>query len=333
MNRDELTELARSAPHERYFAEFAKNEKTVGGPDPQIALVGQMAEECEWADRAWMVACYAAVYNVPGGYVLWKNWPWQRILAEPEALPVWIKDNWEGIPFRRERRAVRSVDKLSRCLLSAATWLTRAPHEDWWAEPDYDAAWRAADQVYGFGRYVNLKFLEALRRYCGMGAELKDLRAAGGWSPRASLVLLYPRHAGALLGGDTAQNCAIADMCAGWARETLAERYGVLVTPFETQVLLCEYRESYISRRQFPGRSHDSELKHAQKAAAYWGEDDAMYQARAAIFPHKSLGEIQGWDRVREELGAVLRDAGYVWSDLRFDYLRSRDDLAHPVEW
>jgi hypothetical protein len=318
---------------ERFSADFARNEKAVGGPDPQIALIGEMSKDEPLQERIWRFCLYTVFYNVPATAKAWEHWPYARIVAEPDGLAPWLAEHIKQLPFRKERRAVRDRRRCERSIMSGLVLASRVLEADWWGAGQYELAYKdVLSSFYGVGRYTAIKLLEGWHRFCGSRTELHDLRPNGGWSPRMTLARLYPGHSEALLGSDTRENCEIANMCAGWLRETWAERYGVEVSWFDLQVLCCEFRESIESQRQFPGRSHDSELSYQRKIDDDWGPSGAaMYAARAALFPHESLGELRGWDSVREELGPVNALHGYVWSDLEYDYWLSRDDLAHPV--
>jgi len=96
----------------------------------------------------------------------------------------------------------------------------------------------------------------------------------------------------------------------------LAELRGLPLTMFETQVFLCDYKQAW-KGRQYPGRSQDSELEYASAIAPHWGEDDTMPLLRDRLFPRQVLGEWNGWSHVRKELGRVLPQAGFTWSDFR----------------
>jgi hypothetical protein len=319
-----------TADHRRYFAEFVRWEKACGGPDPHLAYMGPLLWRCEVRERAWRLGCYLACYNVPTGIALWNAWPWADMPGEgqEEALQMWIEQNWAGLSWRRERRAVRSVPKLTRHLISLADWVGALPHQQW---ATYDAAWRAADQIWGTGRYMKHKLLEGLYRYCGIGVQLSDIRAKGGWSPRIALALLYPQYAEELTSKGAA-NDAVAEKCARWAREELAERHGLEVSFFDLQVMLCEYRESAISRRQYPGRSHDSELGHMLRIEHHWGTAvrEPFDRTRALCVPEQNRGELHGWAGAREDCGHTLADHGYTWNDMEYDYMAT-EDFAAPV--
>lgn len=319
--------------HMAALSEFVRLETEIGGPDPHLATLGEMMREVtDFKERVWRVGCYASGYNVPTAEAIWKAWPFERVLEDVDELPAWIATHWEGLGFRRERRAVRTRAKFARCLTSIAEWTAKADTYDWWQEDDYESAWKSSSEIYGLGRYVQLKFLEGLLRYCGGKFEPKDIRPVGGRTPRGTLALLYPQHGAALRGNDSRENIEIANMCAAWAREEIAEKYGAPhLDYFRLQVCLCEGGKTFVGR-QYVGSTTDSELKYHLKARAYWGDDTDLLRARATLFDDRVLGEKNGWWDKRQELGTTWPRWGYYWTDLRHSYFQTRD-LARPVLW
>lgn len=302
-----------------------------------MTATGWLVRDEPRAERLWAAGCYIAAYNVPAAEILLRYWPAESVRLYPDQLPEWLRQNWPGIPFRRERRAVRTPNKLATFLVSYERWLRGWENREWLSggllspEEAYETGWKDVQRVYGLGRYVALKILEFMRRYCEAPIELPDLRARGGWSPRAGLALLFPNEAATLQGNDSAANVARANALAERGRDVLRSSYNVALDRYEMQVLLCDYKQSAIGRRQYPGRSQDSEMEHAAKAAVHWGDQNHLWAARQACFPEWALGEFNGWEGVREELGHVLADFGYTWSDALYDWKESRDDLAAPV--
>lgn len=324
--------------HWQFFAEFCREELATGGPDPHMRLVGHIAKTTgqDFYTTAWSGLCYCAVYNVPTAVVLWKYWPHPRVLQAGEReLAKWLSDHREGIAFRRERKAVRSADKakLAKCLFSAAQWLEEKRLSGGINWPDFEHAFEDTCRIYGFGRYIGQKYVEYCRRYLGTTAQVQDIRAHDGWSPRAALSLLFPEHATVLNGGNSKEEIQLSESCAREAKERLSGDFGIQVDYYLLQVLLCDYKQSVIGRRQFPGKSQDSELEYDAKLTPYWGKCTEMYSARAEIIHPKALGELNGWTGVRKELGYVLSEHGYTWSDRVYNYHLSRNNLSHPVRW
>lgn len=331
MNKTELRALADDPRHWQFFREFAAAEKALGGPDPQLPTVAKMSEGVKPTDLVWRAGCYIGFYNVPAAEVVWQNWTAQNVRDNPFGFRDWLTEHWTGLPLRRERKAVRSPDKMMRHLVSYAEWSKDIFHRPWMGPGGrYEEAWLDATQnIYGVGRYIALKLLEFYTRYLDAPIVLPDLRPRGGWSPKEALVLFHPDHIDRLLGSENRENLETANMLADFTRRRLTAD-GVAVSRFDVQVLLCEYKQSYVTRRQYPGRSLDSENAHTNKVEAHFGQTSGIWAARAALFPHVALGEIQGWSGVRKELGTVLRDYGYTWDDSKMDYLAT-EDLRSPV--
>lgn len=317
------------AEHWRHFADFAKWEKASGGPDPQLAMVGAMSHRVGGPELWWRAGCYIAVYNVPFAEVIWRDWPWARMRQESGEVRGWLDSNWSRITTRVERRCVRRPDWMESFLIGYAAFAAEREYilrecERLDPADAYDFAWDRALQVPRLGRYVALKLLEFLRRYGGLCAEPPDIRPAGGWSPRATLAMLWERPEAAAR-DDRPETLALVDALARDTCTRLAGEFEIEVDLFQLQVLLCEYRESWEGRRQYPGRSLDSELKYARAAEEKWGIRSTIWKARERTFPMEHLGEMNGWDGPREGPANCLADWGYTWTDMRYVYADTQD--------
>jgi hypothetical protein len=187
-------------------------------------------------------------------------------------------------------------------------------------------------EIKRYARYVALKLLESYRLYCGFELEAPDIRPKDGWSPMKTVSWLFPEKKDLLLSGDNSRldevNRIVKDL-----QNKLSDEYNVNIDLFHLQVALCEYRESYEGRRQYPGRSLDSELGYYYKAHDKWDSYQSVFPlARLRKFPRKHLGEWGGWEGARNELGTVISDFDYTWSDLLYDYKETLS-LANPKEW
>jgi hypothetical protein len=135
---------------------------------------------------------------------------------------------------------------------------------------------------------------------------------------------MYPEHHDVLMGGNSVQEIEKTNEIVNDLLVRLEKNYNVKSDYYTVQSLLCEYKQSVLAKKQFPGKSIDSELSYMNKVALYWGEDfkkqSIMWDIRKKIFPIWSLGELNGWENLREELGSVLVDYGYTWSDQIYDY-------------
>lgn len=309
--------------HLQQFMEFVEFERAAGGPDPHMALAVEHVKDRPVAERWWMGGCYVGVYNFPTAARIHAEVPWETALEwDSSEWLAFLTEHWPGIATRRERRAVRSPEKLARYFAEYVEFAEA--HLSWgdalWGasrDQNYEQLWAEANRVYALGRYAAIKLLEFLRRSVDAPLEQPDFRLDDGWSPVEGLKLLYDGH--------------VVHQHRGWsptiewaeekAREVrqLAALRGFELSMFETQVFLCDYKQAW-NGRQYPGRSQDSELEYADAIAPHWGLDDTMEDLRERLFPSQVLGEANGWRHVRKELGKVLPEAGFTWTDFRFDY-------------
>lgn len=297
--------------HLRWFGEFTAYDRALGGPDYHLANIVRQGMYLPTREQLWLAGAYGAWYNVPAAEYWFTNWPQHIFRNTPDDEIVhWLRA--EHLPYRRERRAIRTPEKTLRYL---RTWdALRLP-----AGPDYEVWWNRLDDVYGLGRYAKMKVLEALHRF-GFVKGQPDMRAVGGTSPAEGLALMYP-----VLAPDLVPLNATGVRDLEFTGALLAEIHGM--TFFQTQVYLCEYKQAWAGR-QYPGRSLDSEMEYVAKTPLF---PTQMWDVRTLLHPSVALGEKRGWDGVRE-LGQTLPVYGYVWTDLRYDYMNTAD-LAFPVPW
>lgn len=324
-----------AAWHVEKFVEFAERKADLGEPSPHMTLVGWLSRDVGLGERLWRAGCYLNPYSVLSAEAIWREFSFERIRKEPEKFGPWLRANWDGIHTRQERRCVRTPAKFITAMLGYAEWLADAAPglaKARIADPieRYDVWWKSATSVPYFGRYITIRLLEFFNRYGHMGTELYDIRSIDGWSPIRALMLLRPDATDELLTGkagpvDRVAREVVRDLRAG----------GLMIGFYGFAALLCEYRVAIEKSHQYPGWTIDQELEFDHgKHAEYWrsrGQESGLMQARRALFPKEVLGELHGWTGRRYDLAACLRDRGYVWSDMVYDYAASKDHLDSPV--
>jgi len=328
--------------HKEYFIGFCKLVTMINATTPHLTMVAESAKNCSPAEQLWRGCCYSATYNYPAAEILWQHFPCAEGLLGMHKigqLESWITEHWVGIPLRRERKAVNAPKRLTENLVSLATWAEKyfTGWHDWVNEPfgspsRYESAWEDFGQVKYAGRYIQIRFLEYLRRVLDTGTVMPDIRPIGGEYPRQTLSLMYPNDAEALLGNDSKENIYITNSIAKNCMEMLSKN-SLQISYYAMQSLLCEYKQAILGKKQFPGHSLDSELGYLEKTKKHWGEyKTQMFDVRLALFPRPCLGEICGWNGKRLELAATLADHGYLWCDMIYDY-KATTDLVNPVMW
>lgn len=305
------------------FADFSRLDKLSGGPDSHMTTMVALSQGYSPEERAWRMLVYVAVYNVPMALVILNRFP----TPQQEGRREWIAEHWDKIILRRERRRpVGSPTKLADCLDSCAQWIGLKR-----LDSSYETLWADVDRIRYFGRYAKIKSLEAIRRVDVVKHTIPDLRAHGADSPREGLALLWPEHEELLnRGGNRDYVIAKTETIATTTQQRLSSYFGVELSTYELQTLICDFKQVVVTQRQYPGRSVDSEMTYAGLVKSFDVDLSPMFAARKQLFPLWALAEVEGWPGVREELGEVYAKHGYMWSDFLYDY-RKTTDLAHPV--
>lgn len=289
--------------HWPLFVEFCKAELATGGPDPQLPTIAWLCNTEPLVERVWLAGCYGAHHCVPSAYRVWEAFRPEEVQEDPGLLENWLQANWDCLPVRPEMRSHRMLDKRVRCLADFAEFALQqqwARHE--WT---YEGMWAHTQyNIKYFGRYMGIKFMEMLRLMVRPDFVLPNLRAKGAWSPRRTLALLHPQSSHLPNRDDQSEEVLIlTEKYAIETRLRLLEEYHVIVSMFQLQVMLCEYREA-LNGGYYPGASLDEELDYMSQAATNIPEHDPfreIFRARASLFPHSFLGERYGWDGLRKE--------------------------------
>ena len=317
--------------HLERFTDFSRLKHDVGEPSPHLAVVGHICEKenLNLNERLWLIGNYACSYCLPTAQVVTDIWKYDQVVKNFDQFEKWLKDNWSGIVTRTERRAVRTHPKYVRCLKEWLRWITEEfPKLQKLQESDdkvyYDKVFESVTGVYSFGRYISIRIIEGLRRYCGLEhAKLYDIRSIGGWSPKKCLTFLYPEHADAILIDDKQGNLLTNQL----AEDLLAKVQKKLpwMDHYIIAAMLCEYKGAYEKRHQYVGWTIDQEPLLYEKVLKHFGNQvsgisEKLWGARKDLFPQDVLGEIRGWGGTRWDVAKILRDYGYVWSDQEYDY-------------
>ncbi len=315
--------------HWKAFEDFARLELETGGPDVHMRLLEHVMADMTEIERVWFIGCYVGPYNVPTAEVFYRYVTPRDAMLHQYCTARWLEDNWQGFVIRKERRPVKSPRQMAEYLASYAAWMQ--DFDQIRRVATYDELWEKVNEIRYVGRYAALKLCEVLKRYTSIKPGQTDMRPKGGWSPRIGLAYLYPEHKEQLFGNDCKENLVLTNTLGEGVRKYLTHNLGRHIDHFHAEVFLCDYKQAWHGS-QFPGKSNDSELQHYLRVQSYWEMPSRLPEARLKLLDHRTLGELHGWSDVRKELGHVLKEHGYTWSDTLYDYKRTVD-LAHPVRW
>lgn len=326
--------------HRKYFYEFCSEVSHAGGATPHLSMVVEASRGLSMREKLWRGGCYCLMYNYAAAELVWLTWQPEELTLE--IFEEWSTENWKALPLRKERKAVLSPKKLSECLMSYISWMDKVDKYDWFSgnsgSPErYEQAWEDFNrEVKYMGRYIAIRYLEFVNRSLDLNLIMPDIRPKDGKYPRQSIALMYPEYAKELSGGNHKEELTISNLAASQCLVDLWRNYSYKIDYYTLQSLSCEYKQSVLGKRQYPGRSLDSELKYYDRVSKEYpgyGEISKMFNVRKSIFPEFVLGEINDkWSGVRDDLGQVLDSYHYTWSDYKFDYIKSRNDLSKPAE-
>lgn len=319
--------------HWQPFLEFSSYELGSGGPDPHLQLAAQAALEVKDSDpyeAAWRIGCYMSPYVISTGAAIWQKWGIWDVRNNPERFTNWVKDSWPGWQIRRERRAARTPSKMAASMITYNTWVAENLAEINWN--NYEDLWDSTDKnLLFYGRYANIKILEGLFRAGLVKNAMPDIRPAGAWSPRKTLAWLFPDDEEVIVNGkNRTDTIGLINDRTQALREAVSVYVGSVVSNFQIEVLLCNYRQVLDTRNgRYAGWSQDADLMYHQKVVQFFGAlDFDFYGYRSQLFPHEFLGELQGWSEPRKELCGYK---GYFWSDHLYDYHKTKD-YHNPIK-
>jgi hypothetical protein len=293
------------------WAEFIKTEINSYGPDCQLKLLVALGEGRSPVERIWLNGCYAAHHCVPSAYALWREFPYPHLLAqsskEQDRLEDWLEENWTALPVRPEMRSHRMVVKRKACIVDFAKYAI----SETWRQGVYEDIWsESISAVRYYNRYMAIKYLELKRMVARPDIVLTDMRAKSAWSPRIGLALLFP-NVGHII-GDREDNSAYAiELTEDYALEcldTLSTEYGLTISHFQLQVLLCNFREMLVGGF-YPRAGHDEEMDYIKLAEKKF-DMTPVWEARSRIFNNKLLGEHNGWFGIQKSEYARWKEFG-----------------------
>jgi hypothetical protein len=322
-----------SDQHFRYFAEFVSGVQLAGGTTPHVVMtVEAMSRLKDDREKLWFAGCYALVYNWPTAERIFLEW-------RPEEFSevdfwIWLEDHWAGTPLRKERKAIYRKPFFVECAASYLRFTDHLLAMDTWPESYGEMSEMFLRECKYMGRYILIRWLEVMRRAFGTNWVMPDIHSDGGQHPRKALAMFYPDRKVPLLGGNTVPELMVSDQAANQCLLELDLNYGINTDYYTIQSLLCEYKQQVLGKKHYPGKSIDTEMDYFRRVYDHWGPEKAaessFYDIRKTCFPEWSLGEVSGWNGARKELGSVLVDYGYTWSDALYDY-PATIDLGSPV--
>lgn len=261
--------------------------------DPVYPLLKEIARllELDLNSAAWMCHVYVAYYDC-GSFL--RCFDKVRTPRVPEGELLTLRCD-------TERRGHRSPDRLKRHFESVVsiaesngglyTWLTKylrdTPQQSW------TAMLAPLETIYGNGRWASYKLVEMIGYVCDLPVEAPDMGHANSTGPRQGLNYLYAD----LPTGNRPKDIATLDATSVDLLNKLAEK-GIPAKMQEAETTLCALK-SLVKGTYYVGEDLDAMLEEILDQPCNLTE--IAIQARSNVFPHKYLGEKNGWNGVDKD--------------------------------
>ena len=287
------------------FVGFARQHVASGDIDPTYPVLRNVykAERCDIDHALWRTFLYVVWYNLRSAEAMWKIAPAPASLPVPELLA-------SGLPATgTERRGFRGLAgyRLARAHVDAVLMRTGGDLRGWVesaAGPGGEEGWRRIRKEWQTlphgGPWSSYKWADLLAHVHGYPITADDIGVGGG-SPTAG-----PIPGMVALTGESWKRCA-ADV--PFQRELLARCHdqGVSFSGLDQmETSLCDFN-SMLKGGYYVGHDIDQQQQVFQTSSAVW------WEARAASFRPKYLGESNGWIGVRPKLNDHFKKTGKVW--------------------
>lgn len=284
MNRERLADYRR----------WHRLQVASGDIDPAYPVLRILGDALGPEEAGWLVLRHVAYYHLGSALRSYCESP-------GAALP----DRLLKLRTGTERRAHRDVRQFRRHWDDLAVTIDRYGGVVSWLTPTAVGVegWRELSDritaVRGNGRWAAYKLAELAQKVLGAKIDAPDAGHADSTGPRKGLALLRP-----IPSGNSPKEIALLNRIT----TVLAQHVGEAdVAQVETS--LCDFHSGFHGR-YYIGRDIDEQQEHL--IAMPSDLTPAAYAARAASFPLRFLGEVNGWNGVDKPRCRVYRDRGEI---------------------
>lgn len=253
-------------------------------------------------DLTWLVHVYVAYYDMGSALNCFEENPQPRV---PSNL---ILSKYCGINRRGHRdpkclkRHFESLVSISENNGGLYAWITK------YLTGDPERSWKAIleplQMIYGNGRWAAYKVAEMLQKVIGLPIQAPDMSHAHSTGPRDGLAYLYSD----LPTGNKAADIATLDAVSQDLLQKVAAQ-GASAKIEEVETSLCSLK-SLINGQYYIGEDIDKMQESLDKQPC--SLTPIAYQARANVFPHRYLGELNGWSGIDKERLKAYKQTGVI---------------------
>lgn len=274
------------------FVQLANLCCKCGDYDPFHLLLREVEKDLSREDALWFSCLFIAHYN-PGSayaafystdYLKWKEWEFPIETARRALYGGRIYTHLDDLC--RKAKAAGGLEAFY------TRGFTDDPYTNW------NILRSNIGSVYGCGRWAEYTFGEVLQKVHGFNVMPTDMGNNGSSGPRNGLILLM--GAGNDEAGTTLYNFVKPQM------EAEFFDYAVL------ESMACDFN-SLNKGRYYPGRDIDRQQYRIQRAEERIGKTlFDLWEARARVFPHQYLGELNLWSGIDKERCKIYQNTGRI---------------------
>ena len=289
----------------RDFLAFSQIQKSTWDIDPTYPLLKKVYEHYDYEQEIalWHTIVYVAFYHLGSAEIFLKKYPY------PKANLKWDTSLSTGI----ERRGFRGrpdlvqehLHDLCRRFLPLTKWIKRLVD----CTDHRDARWAYIRQSYASiaysGPWSSYKFADLLKWVHGYDITAPDFGVGGGSKTAGPIAGL------AAITGQDVKKCRDLEVQESFYRYCNIR----MPIPFngmdQCETCLCDFN-SMLKGHYYPGHDIDQQLEFLRS------QDMRIYlDLRKEIFPHSTLGELNGWSGVRKNLKRQYRLYGTLYDSFQ----------------
>lgn len=286
------------------FAFFHQEMVDTNEMDPVYPVLKEMGRllDLDKEDLTWLVHVYVAYYDMGSALNCFEENPQPRIPSNPTLnrfCATERRGHRDPYRFKPHFQSLVSIAESNGGLYSWITkYLTNDPKQSW------RAIQAPLEIIYGNGRWASYKISEMLQKVIDLPIEAPDMGHANSTGPRDGLAYLYNN----LPTGNKTQDIATLDSISNDLVSKLTT-HGVSAKIEEVETSLCGVK-SLINGHYYIGADIDKMQESLDKQPC--SLTPIAYEARKNVFPHRYLGELNGWNGIDKDRLKAYKETGVI---------------------
>lgn len=301
--------------------------------DPACPMLKFVAEKLNLSieQRLWLAWLYSTCYSAPTAFYMIIQLPDPNFITQSDIISWWA-ENKNRMIFESDRRYVKNCNTFPKMFESYRKFTRQGQLRaflDFKGDNDaetYNKVYSAVEKnLYFFGRYSIFMYLETIYNLTkfpmiATGLNLREARTSRNGLCYALGKDSWIRHAGKPAKFTKMQFDYLQTKLSKLYTELLIEYPDVPTTYWNLETSLCAYYKLFQAKR-YAGYYIDRqmvEIVNMENLVPEGVDWKLLWQFRREHFSPLSLGEIQGWRGIRENMMNYFLDTGlYTAQEMR----------------